>query len=307
MKKIIIWVIISFFLVLVVGIIFTSLIAKHELETNEYKINDNFENIKIITNTADIEIRASEKDYLICNEEKNIKHSVVIKDNTLLIEIDDNRKWHEHIRINFKTPKITIYLSEKEYNELLIKTNTGNINISNNFKFKNIDILDDTGDIINYASTNEKIKIKTDTGNIYTKNIIANKIDFSTSTGRIDIIDAKCYDDIKINISTGNTKIVDTNCKNLISTSDTGNIYLENVIATEKFSIITNTGDVKFKDSDASDIFVKTDSGNIKGNLLTEKVIFATSSTGKIDVPKIMADEKCEVITDTGDIILAIN
>ena len=52
---------------------------------------------------------------------------------------------------------------------------------------------------------------------------------------------------------------------------------------------------------------MKTDTGNVKGNLLTDKVIFATSSTGKVDVPKIMADEKCEIITDTGNIKININ
>ena len=82
---------------------------------------------------------------------------------------------------------------------------------------------------------------------------------------------------------------------------------MENVIASEKFKIETDTGNVKFKDSDASDIFVKTDTGNVTGNLLTDKVIFAESDTGNIDVPKVMTDEKCEIITDTGNIKITID
>ena len=111
---------------------------------------------------------------------------------------------------------------------------------------------------------------------------------------------------IDLSASTGNIKIVNAKCVNLLSKVDTGNVLLKNVVATEKFIIETDTGDVKFVASDASDIFVKTDTGNVTGSLLTDKVIFAESDTGNIDVPKIIADEKCEITTDTGDIKITI-
>ena len=248
MKKSIIWIAITFCLLLVVGVILYSLSITVKLETNEYEINETFKDIKIFTDTADIDFVLSEdiNTLIICEEQKNIKHSVNVKENTLLIEVDDNRKWYEHIGIS--TSKITVYLPKSEYGELIMESDTGNIHI---------------------------------------ENINANKLDLSTSTG--------------------NLKIVNTKCKNVFSESDTGNISLENVIASEKFKIETDTGNVKFKDSDASDIFVKTDTGNVTGNLLTDKVIFAESGTGNIDVPKIIADEKCEIITDTGDIKITID
>ena len=309
MKKTIIWIVITIFLMMVVGIIFSSLMTTNKLETNDHEINDNFKDIKIITDTADIEFILSEESngLVVCNEQKNANHLVKVKDNTLLIEVDDNRKWYEHIGINFNTPKITIYLPKNEYGKLLIESSTGDINIPKNFKFKSIDILEDTGNITNYGSVYENIKIKTSTGNIQTENITASMIEFSTSTGNVDVIDINCSNDIKINVSTGNVNIVDTNCKNLLSTGSTGNISLKNVIATEKFWVERSTGDVKFKDSDASDIFVKTDTGNITGSLLTGKVFFAETDTGDIDVPKVITDEKCEVITDTGDIKITVD
>lgn len=247
MKKTIIWIAITFCLLLVASVVSYSLSITVKLETNEYEIKETFENIKIITDTADIDFVLSENlnTLIICEEHKNIKHSVNVKENTLLVEVNDNRKWYEHIGIS--TSKITIYLPKNEYDELITESDTGNIHI---------------------------------------KSINANKLDLSTDTG--------------------NLKIVNIKCKNLFSTSDTGNILLENVIAEEKFKIETDSGNVKFKDSDASDIFVKTDTGNVTGNLLTDKVIFAESETGDIDVPKVMADEKCEIITETGDIKITI-
>jgi len=309
MNKIIIWSVIAFFLVLVVGIIFSSLMTTNKLETNKQEISNNFGDIKIITDTADIVFVTSEKSnsLVVCDEQKNVNHLVKVKDNTLLIKVDDNRKWYEHIGINFNTPKITIYLPRNEYGKLSIKSSTGDINIPKNFKFKSIDILEDTGNIVNYASVYENIKINTSTGDIHTENISANKIELSTSTGKVDVTGVKCSENIKINVSTGNVNIVDTNCKNLLSKGSTGNISLKNVIAIEKFSIERSTGDVKFKNSDASDIFVKTDTGNVTGNLLTDKVIFAQTDTGKIDIPKTIAEEKCEIITDTGDIKITVD
>ena len=288
MKKSIIWIFITFFLLLVIGIILYSLSITGILETKEYEINDKFSDIEIITDTADIEFILSENlnTLVVCDEQKNINHSVRVKDNTLLIKVDDNRKWYEYININFGKTKITIYLPKNEYGELFIDSDTGNINIPNNFNFNSIDIIEDTGNVKNYASVNDNIKIKTSTGNIHIENINANIIDLSASTGNIKIVNAKCV--------------------NLLSKVDTGNVLLKNVVATEKFIIETDTGDVKFVSSDASDIFVKTDTGNVTGSLLTDKVIFAESDTGNIDVPKIIADEKCEITTDTGDIKITI-
>lgn len=288
MKKSIIWIFIIFFLLLVIGIILYSLSITGILETKKFEINDKFSDIEIITDTADIEFILSENlnTSVVCAEQKNINHSVRVKDNTLLIKVDDNRKWYEYININFGKTKITIYLPKNEYGELFIDSDTGNINIPNNFNFNSIDIIDDTGNVKNYASVNDNIKIKTSTGNIHIENINANIIDLSASTGNIKIVNAKCA--------------------NLLSKVDTGNVLLKNVVATEKFIIETDTGDVKFVASDASDIFVKTDTGNVTGSLLTDKVIFAESDTGNIDVPKIIADEKCEITTDTGDIKITI-
>lgn len=248
MKKTIIWSAITFCLLLVISVILYILSITVKLETNEYEIKDTFKDIKILSDTADIDFMLSENlnTLIICEEHKNIKHSVNIKENTLLIEVDDNRKWFEHIGIS--TFKITVYIPKSEYGEIIMESDTGNVHI---------------------------------------ENINVNKIDLSTSTG--------------------NLKIDNTKCKNLFSETDTGNILLENVIASEKFKIETDTGNVKFKDSDATDIFVKTDTGNVTGNLLTDKVIFAESDTGNIDVPKIMSDEKCEIITDTGDIKINVD
>lgn len=317
-KKTKLWIIIAIILILVGYIIFCWVMNKLNwdftklsisvFETNKHEISDNFEDINVITNTADIEFMPSSNSntLIVCYEQKNVSHSVKVEDNALIIEVNDTRKWYEHISVFVKTPKITIYLPEIEYNELKVNSNTGDISILKNLKFSNVDISVDTGNIINYALVHNDLKLKTSTGAILIKNTTANMIELSTSTGKVDVINVNCQSNIKIDVSTGKTNITNTNCKNIISNGSTGDISLKNVFASESFSIKRSTGDVKFEDCDANDIYVNTNTGNVKGNFLTNKVFFVQTDTGNIDVPKVMADEKCEIITDTGDIKITI-
>ena len=211
MKKSIIWIFATFLLVLVAGIVLYNLARPYELETNEYEIKENFKDIKITTDTADIQFILSENpsSFIVCEEEKNANHSVTVKENTLRIEIVDDQKWYEDIGIKLRTPKITVYLGKSEYSNISLET-------------------------------------------------------------------------------------------------DTGNILLDNIITTGKLAIKTDTGNVKFEACDASEVIIKTETGNVTGSFLTDKVVFAKSDTGKIDIPKVIADEKCEVITDTGNIKITI-
>ena len=51
---------------------------------------------------------------------------------------------------------------------------------------------------------------------------------------------------------------------------------------------------------------VTTDTGDVKGTLLSDKIFFAETKTGRKDVPKTTAGGKCEIKTDTGDIIISV-
>ena len=211
MKKTIIWIVAIIFLLLVAGVVVFSLVMPCELETHQYEIDENFDDITIMADIADILFISSEgsSSVVVCEEEKNANHSVSVKDNMLRIEVDDNKKWYENIGINLRTPLITVFLGKGEYANISLKT-------------------------------------------------------------------------------------------------DTGDILLENIIATGKLAIETDTGSVTFEACDASDVFIKTVTGNITGSFLTDKVIFAESETGSIDIPKIITDEKCEIVAETGNIKITI-
>ena len=276
-------------------------------DDNVYEISEEFANISINTDTADIVFVQSKdgKCKVVCHEKKNMKHSVEAMDGNLSINLVDTRKWYEYISW-FEFSKITVYLPKEEYASLLIDENTGDVEISNSFKFESICVSVSTGDIKCFASAEDLIKISTSTGDISVENISTASLDLSVSTGDIKITNVNCTDGISACISSGDTSASNVKCSSFVSTGTTGDISLNSVIATGGFNIERSTGDVKFDKSDASEVFVKTSTGDVNGSFLSNKIFVTSTSTGNIDVPKSTSGGVCEINTSTGDIKISI-
>lgn len=286
---------------------FTKL-STDKYETNTHEISNSYKNLSIITDTSNITLVPSEDSQtsVVCYEQTIAKHTVTVKDDTLSIEINNTRKWYNYIGINFGEPNITVYIPKGEYGTLSIISSTGHVEIPKDYKFESINISQSTGDVTNYASALEGIKIRTTTGSILIDGIYAGSLDLSVSTGKMTASNVDCDGDIAVSVSTGKARLTNVACKSVISTGDTGDITLNNVIAAEKLSIKRSTGDVKFEGCDAEEIFVKTDTGDVEGTLLSEKVFIIDTDTGHKDVPNSITGGRCEISTDTGDIKIKI-
>lgn len=277
-------------------------------ETNSYEITQNFSNISINTDTADIIFVPSTdgKCKVECYEERKVKHLVYAKENTLIIEADNQKAWYDYIGVNFNSPKITVYLPQIQYTDLSINGGTGKAVLPKDFKFESVNIMLSTGSAYFSASVSGLTKIKTTTGDICISNTSVGDIDISVSTGEITALDLNCKGNATVNVSTGKANITNVTCKKFASNGDTGSIALNHVIATEKLLVERHTGDVKFNSSDAEEIFVKTGTGDVTGSLLTDKVFITQTDTGDVDVPKTITGGRCEITTDTGDIRIRV-
>lgn len=278
-------------------------------ETNEHEISEQFHNIKIKTDTADILFVISDDNQcrVVCYEETKAKHSVSVVDDTLVINAIDNKAWYDYIGLRFSSPEITVYLPSAAYNSLTIDDSTGDIEIPKEIRFNSMDISVSTGDVRCDASATGAIQIKTTTGDIQVEDITAESLKLSASTGEVKASGVSCKGDFGITVSTGKAKLSDIRCQNLMSTGSTGDISLLNVIAAEKVSVNRSTGDVRFDGLDADEIFVKTSTGDVRGTLLSEKVFIVSTSTGKKDVPATITGGRCEIKSSTGDIIITIS
>ena len=311
-KAIVIPIIIGGVLLLAGATIFALAVAnntKDEVVTNEYVINDEYQNFKIEMSTSKLVFAKAEdtKTKVVCIERKKQYHEVKVVENALNITYKEELKWYEKLfSWDFTERKVTVYLPEKDYGDLNIKSSTGNLLIPSDFSFNSLTVKLSTGDIDIQSNVTNNTKIETSTGDIKLTGVTTKKLDVTASTGNLTLKDINVTTDSSLKASTGKINLNNFKANNLTVNVSTGRINLTDTIVNQHLEIKASTGDVTLTDSDADTIKVQTDTGDIKGTLLTDKIFYAHSDTGKVNVPKSTTGGLCELISDTGDITVSI-
>ena len=244
-----------------------SKLSTAEYETNEYTITESFQNISLRSQTCNVVLIPSEEARVVCYEQSKMKHSVSVEGDTLVIAMDDQRKWYDHLGIHMEYPKITVYLPQKQYGSITAAATTGDITLSG---------------------------------------LSAGVLDLSVTTGDITAKDIHCAGDLRLHTTTGDIGLSTVSCKNLTAKGRTGDIGLEDVITVEKFDIQLTTGDVKMDRCDATELKIKTTTGDITGSLRSPKIITAKTATGSIRIPDSQTGGMCKLSTTTGDITITL-
>lgn len=300
-----------------------------KLETNEHEICEDFQDVSVKTDTADIFFVPSADGVcrVECYENVKARHAVSVQNGALVIEVKNEKAWYDYININFSSPKITVYLPVAEYRALAVKASTGKVDLPQDFVFQSIQIRTSTGAVRCSASAMKDIQVETSTGGIWVENLSAGSLDLtastgmvsvsavvcdgavriSVSTGRVSVSEVDCKGELQVKVSTGKATVSKVQCQSFTSTGDTGDLSLEHVVATDSISIERDTGDVRFAYADATTIHVTTDTGNVTGSLLSEKRFDAKTSTGRVSVPDTTEGGTCVIRTDTGDIKIQIS
>ena len=238
-----------------------------ESVTNTHQISKTVFSIDLQTVTADVEILPSEDDtvQVVCQEYAKQTHTVQVEEGVLKIQMVDERAWYEHIAIQFGMTKVTVYLPQRRYDQVSVKTSTG------------------------------KIKVE---------NLDAVRMDMEITTGSLQLKDVDCVDILNLQVSTGDVTLTEVRCATLETQGKTGDMMLKHVLAYESLNIRSTTGDIVLEDSEGEDMTITTTTGDVKGNLLTEKRFLAKTSTGKVQVPDTFSGGLCKITTSTGDIII---
>ncbi len=295
--------------------------------TTTYEPSGDFKNITVKVYTTDIEFLPSEdgKCRIACYEDDKVIHTAEVKDGTLVINTEDSRRWLGFISISFTRPTMTVYLPRNEYEILDIGTDTGAVRLPKDFAFESIkiaghtgsvscsasvagvvDIELDTGAIVMSEISAGRMKLKTDTGSIkLSGGTVAENVDVDTGTGFVSLENIACGD-LRAKADTGRVSLDGVTCGDLHAETDTGDIALENVVGTGKFELVSDIGDIGLNDCDASELYIETDTGDVAGELLTDKIFFAESDTGRVSVPKSVTGGRCEIKTDTGSIDMRV-
>lgn len=260
-KSLKIWIIIATALVvlgsfLFVGVMFFaqwdfSKIGTSKYETNTYEITENFGNISIDTDTADISFELSSDDTckVVCFEEEKARHEVSAKENHLVIKKTSQKAWYDYIGINFASPKITVYLPETAFNSVYIKESTGDVSIEK-MSVISLDINLSTGDVFLSDVACKILSTSGNTGDVYLKNVTAAKnLSITRSTGDIELLNSDAFE-ISVNTDTGDVKGTLLSPKIFITQTDTGKIDVPHTTEGGKCEITTDTGDIEIEVKD---------------------------------------------------------
>ncbi len=250
------WLIIATILVVIGCVIFASVmtilkwdfikLSTDKFESNTYEIIEDFSNISIVSDTADIVFEASDNETcsVVCYENENEKHSVFVQDDTLFVKINSKTEWYEYIGINFDSPKITIFLPKSEYDSVSVKENTGDINIQN-ISLNTLNLFVSTGDVYLRNINCKNLTFKADTGDIYLENVVASeKFLIETTTGDVEF-EKSDANEIFVNTSTGDVKGSLLTNKIFVVETSTGDIGVPETSNGGKCEIKTSTGDVE--------------------------------------------------------------
>lgn len=293
-----VWLIIAICLVLIgATICFTSIKSidfdfkkfnTMEYTTKTHTVTENFADISILAAECDVEFKLSDDGTckIECLENERLSHFIEVKENKLVIERIDNRKWYEHIGIYNGEIHLTVYLPNYSYNSLVLSTLSGDINITKDFAFENAEIITTSGDVSFTARVNEKLKLSSNSGEIVLGPIITKNVEIDTTSGDITIENVKC-DNV-----------------NLCSTS--GEISLNQVKVNGDMQIKTTSGDIELEYSDAKELYLQSTSGDIDGILLTPKIFSVKTTSGDVSVPNSNDGGKCQIKTTSGDIDVQI-
>lgn len=275
--------------------------------TNEYNFSEKIESIIIDSTVTDVIFVTADKTEasVVCYEMENASHTVELKDGTLSLRINDQRKWYEHIGINFKTPRITVTIPKGEYASLNVKLSTGDLDLPESLSFGEICAEVTTGRVKS-SSDGGRMDIRASTGAIFLKDVTAEDISLATSTGRIRAENINCKNDFSVEVTTGDSELVKVRTNNFSTTGSTGDLELSDLIAVGKLYAERSTGDIELDGCDGGEICIKLSTGDLEGTLLTEKSFSIQAGTGDVEVPRGTSGGRCEITTKTGDIEIEI-
>lgn len=277
--------------------------------TNTYEITEEVKNFNIDISTADLEFKVAEDGVskVVCNERENEHHEVVVADNTLSIKYKDDLPWYKRwFDLNSNKMNVTIYLPGSNYENLTVKSSTSDININKEYSFADLDIKLSTGDIKVYSDVTNKLKAETTTGNVSINEVSTSSIELKASTGKLNLNKVDVTGDITLTTSTGNMNLEEVTAANLTTNCSTGEVKLNKVTLVNNLNIKTSTGDIVVVDSDANEVNLEASTGDVNAIFLTSKIVYATSSTGNVDVPHSTSGGLCNIKTSTGDIVVRI-
>lgn len=273
-----------------------------QIVAKTHNIDEDFDSIQIETVECNISIVPGDRCQIVTQESEKQPIAVEISDGTLKIRQQDARKWYDYIGIFQTEQKVTVYLPQAEYSKLSVTTTSGIIRIGEEYTFTDVSLTSTTGKIQCSSNVTGTYVVSATTGNISLEKANPEDLSVACTTGKITLSQMAVANGLNAHTTTGHLSLSGCTAGTINAECTTGKLTLTDTVAVGQLKAESSTGDIMLTNCDAASLDLESSTGAITATLLTEKVVFAESSTGKIDVPKSTTGGACTIETSTGDI-----
>ena len=215
-----------------------------------------------------------------------IKTQVDASGGTLTVTRRNTTPWWRNIGIWWNGPgaklAVTVYLPQSWYEQVDIRTVSGDIDIPDDFS---------VGQLL----------AKTTSGDITTQAGVSDGLDIQSVSG--DIAASSASGPVRAESTSGQILLEGVSAEALTVTTVSGDIRLEGVTAAGTVVLKTTSGDIRLAAFDGAQMEIKTVSGNVTGTVLSPKNFQTKTTSGDISVsPHDPAAGLCQVETISGDV-----
>ncbi len=301
-----------------------------DIVTQCLEIKDEFHSVNINCPGYDVRFVPSENGEcgVVYTGSDKLTLNAAVRDGMLNIGFTDNRSWYDHIGVfMFGDTGLTVSIPQGEYEELIVETSSGGIDVSGAFSLDRVDIRSSSGsvsvrditarniDILSHSGevscadirAEDMLQAKTSSGNIELIGIKCKSAAAAAKSGRVTLSEIEAEDSVEVESSSGRISVSGLDAQNMDIISESGRVECTAALAKTSISVRTSSGGVIFDGCDAGELSVETASGDVSGTLLTEKIFFTETNSGNVDVPFFTEGGVCRVKTSSGDINLSVS
>ena len=193
--------------------------------------------------------------------------------------------WHGGA-ILFGSPKVTVYLPQKQYESLEVRTESGDIAVGEG--------------VLAVSAT-----LKSSSGRISCGAEVTGALEAKSASGGVSVSGVG-EAEVRLESSSGSVTLSDSRPASALLESTSGRILLREVTVSGELSASNTSGSVRLDNCDAANKYIRSTSGSVSGTLLSGKNFTADSSSGSVRVPESSGEGVCEVRTSSGSIRLEV-
>ena len=262
MKKVLIAVIISITLI-IAGAIVCSIslyqigfdfkkLSTGTWSAKSFEVTEDFHSLSVRGVTEDVILSRSEdeKCHVDCYDHDKVIYDVHTENDTLLILIDDQSQWFEHIGFFMESPRITVSLPHDTYDSFRAELVTGDVSCSGIRFDGDLEFSAVTGDVLLRDSACRNLHSECGTGDLHLTRVVASgSMNIKRNTGDV-YFDACDAASLVIETNTGDVEGTLCSGKDFSANTTTGSIDLPADTEGGTCQITTATGDIDIRITD---------------------------------------------------------